>query len=314
MERGDRGFVAVGGVNARALGKPQRERADAGEQIGDIFGVRARGEDEPRQRGLAGDGRLQERRRRQVHDRPADAHGRHPALRHHFAVAGQPGEVALLRHLRQRRGERRREGAGAANVDIEPGVRRRDVNIERLHRGSEHLGDRPGRLDSAAEPRRQHRTSVDRDQAVGAGGGEADLQHFVRAAPGMQDGAAAAVAMGIDQIADRRLEPGLLQRFDDETALPGAVTRRLPMLDGAAAAHAEMRTDRRNALRARRLDAQQMPPVGMAGDRLDLDRFARQRAGHINRAVRAFGNPVAAVADLFDHKVFGHPRPSLPTS
>ena len=138
------------------------------------------------------------------------------------------------------------------------------------------------------------------------------------AASGVQNGPPPALAMGVDQIADRRFEPGLLQRSDNEAALPGTISKefRLPVLDGAAAAHAEMRTDRRDALRARRLDAQEMTPVGMAGDRLDLDRFSRQRARHIDRAVRARSDPVAAVADMFDHELFGHPRrgPSLPTS
>ena len=130
---------------------------------------------------------------------------------------------------------------------------------------------------------RQDRAAVDRNQMVGTRRRKADLEHIVRAAPGMKYGAAAAVAMGIDQLGDRRVEPGLAQRLDDEIALPGAIAGGVPVLHGAAAAHAEMRANRRDALRARRVDVQKPPPVGMAGDVLDLDRFAGQRAGNIDR-------------------------------
>ena len=67
LERGDRGLVAVGRGDARALGEPQRERADAAEQVGDCFARRAMRRDQPRQRCLACGGRLQERARRQRH-------------------------------------------------------------------------------------------------------------------------------------------------------------------------------------------------------------------------------------------------------
>ena len=80
-----------------------------------------------------------------------------------------------------------------------------------------------------------------------ARGRKADFEHVVGAAPGVEDGAAAAVAVGVDEIADRRVEPGLAQRLDDEIALPRAIGRALPMLHRAAAADAEMRADRRDA-------------------------------------------------------------------
>jgi len=53
--------------------------------------------------------------------------------------------------------------------------------------------------------------------------------------------------MCIDEFADRRVEARLPQRFDHQVALPCAVMRLVPMLHGAAAAHAKMRTDRRDA-------------------------------------------------------------------
>jgi hypothetical protein len=48
-ERGERGLVVIDGDNLRALGEPQRERADAREQIGDARGAAAKIKDQPRQ-------------------------------------------------------------------------------------------------------------------------------------------------------------------------------------------------------------------------------------------------------------------------
>ena len=81
------------------------------------------------------------------------------------------------------------------------------------------------------------------------------------------------------------------------------------MLHGAAAADAEMRADRRDALGARRVDAKQLPPVGMAGNALDLDRLAGQRAEHVNRLRAALDDTVAAMAEPIDHEALNHARP-----
>ena len=115
--------------------------------------------------------------------------------------------------------------------------------------------------------------------------------------------------MRIDQIGNRRLDVGLAQRLDCETAFPCAVSAGLPMLHGAAAADAEMRTDRGDALQARRFDAEQMPAVGVTRHALDFDRLARQRPGDEDRAVGAIGYAVAAMADPVDHKMLNHARP-----
>ena len=43
---------------------------------------------------------------------------------------------------------------------------------------------------------------------------EADLQHPAGAAPRVEDGAAAAFAVRIDEVVDRGFEPGLGERID----------------------------------------------------------------------------------------------------
>jgi len=74
---------------------------------------------------------------------------------------------------------------------------------------------------------------------------EADFQYVVRAAAGVKHRTAAALAVSVDELADRCIEARLPQRLDHEAALPGAIRRALPVLQRAAAADAEMRTDRR---------------------------------------------------------------------
>jgi hypothetical protein len=141
---------------------------------------------------------------------------------------------------------------------------------------------------------------------MSAGGGKADLEHIVRAAPRMKHSAAAAFTVRLDEVGDRRIEARLTKRCFDKTALPGAVAVKLPVLYGAAAADAEMWADRYNTFRARHQDREKVTAVGVAGNRLDLDRLARKCARHIERAARPSGYAVAQVAEPFDVKSFDH--------
>ena len=212
-------------------------------------------------------------------------------------------------NARQRRGQRSRQRARAPHVDIEAGVGRGDLDVQRLLGGQEHFGNRPCSLQCVVETFGQNRATIDRDHVVRAGGGKADLENVMAAAPGVEHGAAAAGTMGVDQVADRRLDPRLAQRRHDEVALPRAIKFGLPMLHGAAAADAKMRTNRRDAFAARRVDAEQLPPVGVAGNVLDLDRLAGQRPEHENRLRTALDDAVAAMADAIDHEALNHARP-----
>ena len=106
----------------------------------------------------------------------------------------------------------------------------------------------------------------------------------MRAASRMEDGAAASLPMPVNQIVDRRLDLRLGQRLADQGALPSAVTRWGQMLECAAAASSEMRADRRDAIRARVVDLDKMPAVGVSGPLIDFDGFTRQCVGHVEHA------------------------------
>jgi hypothetical protein len=69
------------------------------------------------------------------------------------------------------------------------------------------------------------------------------------------------------------------------------------MLHRAAATGAEMRADRVDAVRARHDHAKHSRAVTGS---LHLDRFARQRIGHIDRAFRRLGDGIAAMSHAGD--------------
>src|ERR1700749_2599819 len=99
----------------------------------------------------------------------------------------------------------------------------------------------------------------------------------------MQRQAAATTAMGVDKRRDLASEPGLRQRLDHDVALPGTIGFRLPMLDGAAAADAEMRAERGEPRSHRSPHCEQPPAVGMmAGYRPDLNFLAGKGVGHVD--------------------------------
>ncbi len=135
--------------------------------------------------------------------------------------------------------------------------------------------------------------------------GEADLDDVVCSAPGVKRGPAAAVAVGIDQFVHRRIKAGLRQRVDHQVAFPFPIAGRGPVLDRAAAADAEMRAERLDALGAGGLDAQEMTAIRMTGYALDLDGLSRQRVWHVELARRRVGHAIAAVAEAIDGEPLG---------
>src|SRR6185437_10018455 len=114
-----------------------------------------------------------------------------------------------------------------------------------------------------------NRAAVDGDDVVSARRRETDFQYILGAAPRMQRGTPAASPMRVDDIAYRRDDAGLGKRFHHQLALPQMIFGERPVLHGAAAAGAEMLADRQRTLVRGMLDVHEMPPIGVAGNRLD---------------------------------------------
>jgi len=138
------------------------------------------------------------------------------------------------------------------------------------------------------------------------GSAESDFEHAACALPRVKNRAAAAFAMGVDHIIDRRIELDLRQRLNDQAALPRAVGGSGQMLQGAAAARAEMRTEREDAFCGRDFDLHGMAAIRVARPRLDLDGLPGKCIRHIDRTSRGIGDAVAARAEPADHKPLNH--------
>ena len=78
------------------------------------------------------------------------------------------------------------------------------------------------------------------------------------------------------------------------------------MLNGAAAAGAEIWAERCDPLGACVLDARQKPALGIIGCRFDLDDLAAKRVRHEHGVAAGKANAVAAMADMIDGKTFNH--------
>ena len=136
--------------------------------------------------------------------------------------------------------------------------------------------------------------------------GESNLEHVVRPASCVEDGAAAAGAMRVDQVVDRGIEPGFRQRLRHQGPLPITVARRREMLQRAAAARSEMRADRCDAVGAGAVDLDEMATVGVTGPLIDFRDLTRQRVGHVERARGRVRHAVAAGAESGDREALHH--------
>lgn len=221
-------------------------------------------------------------------------------------MVGKPGEIESLGQLGQGEPELVAQRTMTAQVDIEPGLRGGDLDVERLVRAAhpirQHLrnGGRP------VEARHQHRAGLDLDQLVATRRHEAH-DHRLALAASMEGDAASPGAMGIDQIADRRLDAGALQCGHDLLALPFAVETRRHVLGGAAPAAGVERADRGNAGLGGRDDLDELAALAIDDG---AHGFARQRIGNEDTAGRGLRDPVATLTKAIDGQnlIHGEPR------
>ena len=139
------------------------------------------------------------------------------------------------------------------------------------------------------------------------GRGKADLEHVVRTFARMQRHAPASLAMGIDQGKDLAADLRLRECRRDEVVFPGAIALRFPMLDGAAAAAAEMLAEGFGPFRAWLFDPYQLPPVGMmTWDSRNFDRLAAKRVRNKDTSPLDERDAVAEMTDMIDDEALNH--------
>ena len=200
------------------------------------------------------------------------------------------------------------ERSRAAHVDVEAGVGRGHLDVERL------VGRRRAPRRSPRRPRSRRR-----GRAPGSGSGRSP-RCGARAAPRSRPRARRRAprracstrrrrpcAMRIDQIADRRRDPGLAPARRPRGRASRRDMRRSAQCCMAQPPHG--RNAGRSARCARALacsTSQQMRRSGWPADRLDLDGLARQRIRHDRPAQPAVGDAVAAMAEARDGEAFSH--------
>ena len=264
-------------TSARAR-QPQRERAAAGEQVGDLPGARKMGADQ------CGHGAV---RRLSVACRkpPGGTATATPSnitigcfgsttISPSTASRAKPCVMtkcvaSAARFLRQR--------AALARGKVEAGGGRGDRDAEGARRRGDQRGELPDRVQRGHDLRQQDRAFLDRDDLAGklpvvaeqhAGIGPARRKY--RPSP--------RVRLAGDKLADRRLDAAAGQGADHDVALPGAVGAGLEMLDGAAAAGSESA-----GTAARRAAATVWPPKPARRDRVRRRRSPPRRAARTAR-------------------------------
>ena len=132
---------------------------------------------------------------------------------------------------------------------------------------------------------------------------------MLSAAACVGDETTTAFAVRIDNLVHGAIEARLAQRVDHQLALPGPVSLRSPVLDRAAAATAEMRTERSDPVRALTRDTDQAAAIGTSGVWFDGHFFARERIGNKDGLPIDEGDAIPAMADIIDLKVLSHDGP-----
>ena len=169
VEGGKRAAVAVDGVDLGALGETQREGAAAGEEVGDpLRPLRT-----PRRRALASassPARVACRKPPGGGEswRLADAQERGAALDEHVAVQRETGEIVPAGDIDQRLTLAAAELAVAADIDVETGLGRGELDVERLSRRARWLGERERRPRRLLQRRLGDRAEGDLDELVAA--------------------------------------------------------------------------------------------------------------------------------------------------
>jgi hypothetical protein len=214
--------------------------------------------------------------------------------------------------LPHERGQGRRSGANALDDDIEAVIGFGDAYLGLTlfsHQWRERLPEFwQGRHDAWEE----NRANLNTDQLVRAGEVIAKRGPLRASAKGETCPPPAAERNRSDLI-DLGVEPARSQRGHDLVVLPTEICPHLHVLERAAAAHAEMRADRSDALGAllKHVEQRRVVALGIDGNPHPL---ARQSERHEDRPVGTFGHRItlgSEPSDL-DLKLHGGRRSGFP--
>src|SRR6187200_1592618 len=132
----------------------------------------------------------------------------------------------------------------AAEIDVETGPGRGELDVERLSRRRQWLGEGERRPRRLLQRRLGDRAEGDLDELVAANPHVADARRPAVEAR-MQRDPPPTGAMRVDERLHRRVETGLAESVDEDAALPAGVER-LHVLRQAAAAATEIGAERRD--------------------------------------------------------------------
>ena len=228
--------------------------------------------------GLAFLGRLQEGFRRQRHGKSADTHGGRRRHRNRLAVPIEPREIQCRRQVRQRHQQIGAAGAFDLQRKIDAGLRRRGMQLRRFARLQNPRELRLQRPDQPGKRGNQHGTFGDVDQAAALRFVESQGYAAARIRARLEHRAPPRARRHRANLFHRHIgKAALLERVQDQIALPGEIGPLRHHLQGAAAAAAEMGTNRLGPRWTRRDDSLQAAARTLA-DRRARHRPARYRA------------------------------------
>lgn len=214
--------------------------------------------------------------------------------------------MMLLGDARQRRDHLCRQRPRAADVDVEPVVRGRHLDIKRLSDWCQRLGEYPGCVKCAAQAGIENGAMIDGNDVVRTCRSETHLEHIVRAHPGVQGNPPPAMAMGVDQWMHLTSQLCLCERLDDEIAFPTAIVFRFPVLDRTAPADSKMRAKWCDPLRACTLDRKQTSAIRVVWNACNFDYLSAKRIWYIYVLSVDSRDTVAEMTDVIDDETLNH--------
>lgn len=181
----------------------------------------------------------------------------------------------------------------SANVAIEAALHSRKLQMEGRIERNEELGEIVSGGQGRLQCGRQYEAIANVDEVMAALGHEADAGFAVGSAARVQNDAAAARPVGIDEGHDRGVQAVFSQCTEDEGAFPFRIGRMSEMLKTASAAIAEVGAGGRHTFGDGATQGEKPRPRALD---LGIDGLARKSKRHFDKACSGLAETVAARA------------------